>query len=200
MEPSNFLSADYWNTRYQQKQTGWDIGYVSTPIKEYIDQLKNKNLRVLIPGCGNAYEAKYLLDNGFTNITIVDISPLLTDTVSKSFTTAEHQRIQILTDDFFELKGEYDLIIEQTFFCAIDPSLRKEYVHHAAGLLAAKGKLVGLLFNRQFDNSPPFGGDENEYRQLFSSLFRIMCLEASKNSIPARVGSELFLIAEKQHS
>jgi SAM-dependent methyltransferase len=199
MEPSNFLSADYWNTRYQQNQTGWDIGHVSTPIKEYIDQLTNKNLRILIPGCGNAYEAKYLLNNGFTNITAVDISPLLTDALSKSLTTEEHQRIQILTDDFFELKGEYDLI-EQTFFCAIDPALRREYVHQAATLLAAKGKLVGLLFNRQFDNSPPFGGDENEYRQLFSSHFRIMCLKASTNSIPARAGSELFLIAEKQHS
>ena len=200
MEPSNFLSANYWNTRYRQNQTGWDIGYVSTPIKDYIDQLSNKNLRILIPGCGNAYEAKYLLDNGFTNITVVDISPVLTDAVSKSFTAEEHQRIRIMTDDFFELKGEYDLIIEQTFFCAIDPSLRKEYVHQAAALLSVKGKLVGLLFNRQFDNSPPFGGDENEYRQLFSLLFRIMCLEASSNSIPARAGSELFVIAEKMYS
>ena len=195
-EPT-FLSGDYWNTRYQQKEIGWDIGKVSTPIKAYIDQLTNKDLRILIPGCGNAYEAKYLLDKGFTDITLVDISPLLTDKLNKSLTAEEKQRIHIITNDFFEINGEFDLIIEQTFFCAIDPSLRHQYVVKTASLLSEKGKLAGLLFNRQFENNPPFGGDEEEYRQLFPTHFRMLCLDSCYNSITARAGSELFLIAGK---
>lgn len=49
------LDAHYWNERYQNSATGWDIGAVSTPLKEYIDQLDSKEIRILIPGCGNAY-------------------------------------------------------------------------------------------------------------------------------------------------
>jgi methyl halide transferase len=60
----------------------------------------------------------------------------------------------LLQADFFELntgKGkhlpEFDLIVEQTFFCAIDPSLRKNYFKKVHQLLKPGGKLVGLLFN-----------------------------------------------------
>ena len=50
----------YWQDKYINQHTGWDIGYISTPIKEYIDQLSDKSLKILIPGAGNAHEAAYL--------------------------------------------------------------------------------------------------------------------------------------------
>ena len=50
------LGQDYWNNQYSSNTTGWDLGQVSPPIKEYIDQLSNKEYRILIPGCGNTYE------------------------------------------------------------------------------------------------------------------------------------------------
>ena len=65
------MDSKYWSERYQQNTTGWDIGHISTPIKAYIDQLTNKEMAIMIPGCGNAYEAEYLLQQGFTNITLV---------------------------------------------------------------------------------------------------------------------------------
>jgi SAM-dependent methyltransferase len=192
---TNFLSANYWNERYLQNQTGWDIGHVSTPLKEYFDQLTDKNIRILIPGGGNSYEAVYLLEKGFTNITVVDISEVVTDQLTTKYT---NPHLHIITSDFFALQGQYDLIIEQTFFCALDPSLRVKYVQTVKELLTDNGKLAGLLFNREFDTNPPFGGNAEEYRQLFSSAIRILVLEACYNSIPARAGSELFLIACKQ--
>lgn len=39
----------YWTERYLEGRTGWDIGYLSTPIKTYIDQLKDKDISILIP-------------------------------------------------------------------------------------------------------------------------------------------------------
>jgi SAM-dependent methyltransferase len=73
------LDQTFWENRYVLNETGWDLGEVSPPLKAYIDQLTDKNLRILIPGCGNTYEAEYLLNNGFTNITVIDISPTLID-------------------------------------------------------------------------------------------------------------------------
>lgn len=50
------LDSAYWSERYKNKDTGWDIGSVSTPIKSYIDQLQDTSKKILIPGCGNGYE------------------------------------------------------------------------------------------------------------------------------------------------
>ena len=39
------LSEEFWDNRYKNNETGWDIGSISNPLKIYIDQLSNKNLR-----------------------------------------------------------------------------------------------------------------------------------------------------------
>ncbi len=192
-----FLSADYWNERYKKEETGWDIGFVSTPLKTYIDQLTEKDIRILIPGGGNSYEAAYLLEKGFSNITVVDIAPIVAERLNIKFKQYE-DRIKIICGDFFDLLDNYDLILEQTFFCAIDPTWRKRYAEKMQQLLKPGGKLVGLLFNRSFENSPPFGGDEKEYRDLFSDYFAIQKMEPAYNSIPQRLGNELFFILTSQ--
>ena len=69
------LDQAYWDAQYKAKATGWDLGQVSPPLQDYIDTLENKNSSILIPGCGNTYEAEYLLQKGFTNITVIDIAP-----------------------------------------------------------------------------------------------------------------------------
>src|SRR5688500_3986207 len=73
------LNSNYWNERYMAGQTGWDLGKVSPPMQAYIDQLIQKDISILIPGCGNSYEADYLLSKGFTHITLLDISPVLVE-------------------------------------------------------------------------------------------------------------------------
>ena len=120
------LGETFWNNQYVANATGWDLGEVSPPLKAYIDQLTRKNMRILIPGCGNTHEADYLLQQGFTNITVIDIAPTLVAQLTNKF--ASNPNIKIILGDFFEHVGEYDLILEQTFFCAINPQLRKDYV------------------------------------------------------------------------
>jgi len=187
----------YWNGLYETHQTNWDIGDVSTPLKEYIDQLTRKDLAILIPGCGNSYEAEYLLQQGFTNITVVDISPLLTEKLAEKFKASIPHPLTIITSDFFDLEGQYDLIIEQTFFCALPPSRRNDYVHKMYSLLKPGGKLAGVLFNRAFAGGPPFGGNTEEYKPLFEQLFTLKTLAPCYNSIKPRMGTEVFLLAQK---
>jgi methyl halide transferase len=181
----------YWSSRYRQNQTGWNIGTISEPIKQYLDQILNKNIRILIPGAGNAYEAIYAFDLGFTNIHILDFA----DEPIKNFrkTCPNFPANHIHQQDFFAFKGEFDLILEQTFFCAIDPSLRADYTRHSYNLLKSGGKVAGVLFNRQFPEGPPFGGSAEEYRKIFEKVFDEVILEPCYNSIPERQGSELFI-------
>ena len=188
------LDADYWSTRYEQNASGLDIGYISTPLKEYNDQLTDKNITILIPGCGNSYEAEYLMENGFTDITLIDISPFLTKKIEEKFRRYADKQLKIITGDFFQLKGQFDLVIEQTFFCALDPVLRIKYVDKMQELIKPGGKLVGLLFDREFEGGPPFGGSKAEYEKLFTGKFTIKTMAPSYNSIAPRMGTELFII------
>jgi thiopurine S-methyltransferase len=68
------LDQHFWEQQYLNKRTAWDIGYPSPPIIEYVDQLKDKTLKILIPGAGNAWEVEYLWKKGFVNVYLLDFS------------------------------------------------------------------------------------------------------------------------------
>ncbi len=193
-QASTILDKQFWETQWQTGETGWDMGRVSPPLKEYIDQLGYKDLAILIPGCGNTYEAEYLLQQGFNNVTVIDISPLFVENLRKKFAADLGKRINVIEGDFFELKGKYDLVLEQTFFCALEPKLRMKYVWKMDELLSKGGRLVGLLFDKVFDKAgPPFGGSKAEYEMLFSPYFNIHTMATCHNSHPKRAGAELFI-------
>jgi thiopurine S-methyltransferase len=187
------LNKTYWTNRYLTKKTGWDLGNISSPLKNYIDTIENKKLKILIPGAGNAYEAEYLFSKGFLNTFVLDFSDFPIKDFKKR--NPDFPAKNLITEDFFEHIGSYDLIIEQTFFCAIEPILREKYVEKMSQLLAPNGKLVGLLFNSTFNSEgPPFGGNKEEYEKLFSKKFKIEKMELCKNSVKPRLGNELFFI------
>lgn len=191
------MTSNFWEQRYANNNTGWDLNTVSPPLKHYIDTLTNKSLFILIPGCGNAYEAEYLHNQRFENVFIVDLAehPL----IEFSKRVPDFPKSHILHLDFFNLTQKFDLIIEQTFFCALHPEQRLNYAHHTSKLLNRNGCLVGLFFNKEFDKTgPPFGGNKKEYKNLFKNLFKIKKLENCYNSIKPRQGSELFFIFEKK--
>lgn len=188
-----FLLADYWSSYYKNNNTGWDIGYISTPLKEYIDQLEDKSIRILIPGAGNGYEAEYLYNEGFENVIVCDIASEALENLSKRCPKIPQDHLVL--GDFFKLNDKFDLIIEQTFFCALHPSLRVSYVQKMKELLKPEGRLAGLLFDIDFPfNGPPFGGSQEEYLSLFGPEFNIKTMAPSHNSIPPRMGHELFFI------
>ena len=187
-----FLSKSYWNDRYKENDFGWDTGSVTRPLKEYFDQLKDKSIKILIPGAGNSYEAEYLFNNGFNNVHVLDFAEEPLKNIKQR--VENFPANQLIHDDFFNHHGQYDLIIEQTFFCAIDPKLRGAYAKHMHELLNANGKLAGLLFNTQFEKEgPPFGGNLEEYKNYFTPNFGIKTMEPCYNSIEPRAGREAFI-------
>tara|TARA_R110001632_G_scaffold195863_1_gene317534 strand:- start:659 stop:1249 length:591 start_codon:yes stop_codon:yes gene_type:complete len=187
------LDSNYWEQRYKDQTSRWDLGHISRPIKDYIDQLEDKNISILIPGGGNAYEAEYLWKQGFKNVYIADIAPSPLANLKKR--VPDFPSEQLLLTDFFTLDQKFDLIIEQTFFCAINPSLRKNYVQQVKKLLRPKGKLAGLLFDAPlYTDHPPFGGNMEEYKKWFAADFKIHTMATAYNSESDRMERELFII------
>lgn len=191
------LDKAYWDNRYLNENTGWDAGAVTTPIKEYIDSLQNTAAKILLPGAGNGYEFEYLINHGFDNSYVLDIAPTPLNNIKARLPEVDNEHL--IQEDFFAHTGRYDLILEQTFFCALSPSLRKKYADKMYSLLKPGGKLAGLLFNFPLTEvGPPFGGCIEEYRTFFSPIFTIHTLEPAYNSIKPRDGKELFFIFEKK--
>ncbi len=191
------FDESYWTEKYHRKETGWDMGLVSPPIRDYVNQLDSKELAILIPGAGNAYEAEYLHDAGFSNVDVLDISQAPLENLLERVPHFPGERL--IQSDFFKWEKQYDLILEQTFFCALDPSQRKDYAQKVHELLKPGGRLAGLLFDFPLTESgPPFGGSREEYLQTFEDRFEIKVLEPCHNSIKPRLGRELFIIFEKK--
>ncbi len=191
------LTSKYWEERYQQGEDKWDVGEISKPIKEYIDQITDKKIKILIPGAGNGYEFEYLINNGFKNSFVVDYAETPLENIKKRIPDLNEN--QVINSDFFELEGKFDLIIEQTFFCALNPELREEYVRKMKSILNPKGKIAGLLFQFPLTTEgPPFGGSKEEYIALFQKDFNSITMETAHNSIAPRKNKELFVIFEKK--
>jgi methyl halide transferase len=190
------LKKDFWENKYTNQETGWDTGGITTPLKTYIDGLKNKELSILIPGAGNGHEAEYLFQNGIENVDVIDLASL--PLLNLKSRVPDFPESQLIQGDFFELDKKYDLILEQTFFCALDPALRPAYAKKMSELLNPKGKLAGVLFDFALsETGPPFGGSRQEYLSYFKPYFKIKTLEKCYNSIKPRMGNELFIIFEK---
>lgn len=186
----------YWEDRYRENDTPWDLGMASPPLKNYIDRLTDHNVSILIPGCGNAYEAGYLLEKGFLNVTLIDLSATLTSSLQSKY---KELPIEIINANFFDHKGSYDLILEQTFFCALSPSLRKSYVNTCYELLKDDGKIAGVFFNKKFvENEPPYIASDDQYLNLFKDLFHFNEFLPCTTSAGPRLGYEVSFEFQKK--
>ena len=191
------LNEEYWDNRYKDNEIQWDLGEVSPPIKAYFDQVENKSLKILIPGGGNSYEAVYLYKIGFKNVYVVDLSQTALDNIKSR--VPNFPKAQLIHGNFFDLQMTFDIIVEQTFFCALHPNLRTDYMSKMDELLLPKGKIIGVLFNLPLnDDHPPFGGNLPLYKKLFSMHFKILKMEPCYNSIKKREGKELFFEVIKE--
>ena len=186
------LDAQYWEERYRAQDIGWDIGHISTPLKAYVDTLTDKNKKILIPGAGNGHEAIYLHQQGFSGVSVLDWSASALGNIRER--CPEFPEDHLICCDFFEHQGQYDLILEQTFFCALNPELRPAYAAQMSALLKPQGRLVGLLFDAPLNQDfPPFGGSKQEYLDYFRPYFALDTFAPAHNSIPQRAGRELFM-------
>ncbi|MCH2044002.1 MAG: TPMT family class I SAM-dependent methyltransferase [Saprospiraceae bacterium] len=189
------LDQEYWENRWQNAETGWDAGSATSPFISYFETIQNKQLKVLIPGCGNAHEAAYLHEQGFENVYVCDWAkePLANLKNRLPSFPSEH----LIHANFFDLQEQdFDLILEQTFFCALTPDLRDAYCQKMAELLKEDGQLVGVLFNFPLtEKGPPFGGDKASYENHLKSYFSSISIEPCTTSIKPRLGHELWLEA-----
>ena len=187
----------FWEDIYLAGEAQWDL-QGSTPIfKNFSNNLPLGNLCII--GCGRGYDAIEFAKKGF-EVTAVDFASSAILSLKK-MAEDENVSLQIIERDIFTLmpdhENSFDYVIEQTCFCAIHPSRRKEYEVIVKGILKLGGHLVGLWFPLDKDikeDGPPYGTTIDEVKSIFRNRWEITKEEFSEHSIKPRMGREKLII------
>ena len=193
-------SRNDWQRHYDDNDLGCDLGQVAPPFVKLLESNIIIPGKTLVPGCGRGHEVIYLAENGFS-VTAVDYSLGAVDYLRQA---AQQRKLdcEILHIDFFDLNSSYDgvfdLLIEQTFFCAISPDQRNLYVATVARILRKGGIFVGLFYNTGQEGGPPFNTTQEDIIKHFSELFKIRNLSKVKNSAKQRKDKEILGVFVKK--
>ncbi|MGH9547863.1 MAG: methyltransferase domain-containing protein, partial [Terriglobales bacterium] len=152
----------------------------------------------VIPGCGTGHECLYFASHGF-EVTGVDFARSAVEETMRKFSDAGLLGTKgfLLQRDLFnihEYDHYFDYALEHTCFCAIHPSRRRTYVRTMHDLLKPGGKLVGLFWLLDHKGGPPFAVSRSDIFDLFADHFIIDLTFEPSDSVPERMGRELFTI------
>tara|TARA_B110000116_G_C16670056_1_gene505797 strand:+ start:179 stop:799 length:621 start_codon:yes stop_codon:yes gene_type:complete len=191
----------YWDLKYETNNIGWDISKPTPVFTQFFKKLKDKNKKILIPGSGNGHDAIFLSELGFKVYT-VDFSKVANNNlILKS--QKKGLSIKVISEDFFNLSNYnqfFDVVLEYTFFCAINPKKRDKYIKKVYSLLKDKGIFVGLFLpinKGTNDTGPPFQVNLDIINKNFSKYFSNIVFEKSNFSIKPRRDNEVFFTMTK---
>jgi SAM-dependent methyltransferase len=159
---------EFWESRYRDNFIPWDAGKVPASLQAFGQNL-SPGARVLIPGCGSAYEAAYLSDKG-CDVLAIDFSPAAVEAARKNL--AGFGDIVRLADFFnFDFGQPFDVIYERAFLCALPRTMWSGYADRCAQLLKPNGVIAGFFFFADMPKGPPFGTSQAELDTLMQPQF-----------------------------
>jgi len=172
---------DFWDKRYLDNITPWDAGRVPEALRLGTKEFP-PGARVLIPGCGSAYELRYLLENGFDALAI-DFSP---PAVARAKANMAGFAERIVEADFFRFApgAPFDVMYERAFLCALPRKMWRDYAARSAELLSPRGIIAGFFFFDDNPKGPPFGTSREELDAVLGPLFERVQDEAVSESMP----------------
>lgn len=180
-------TPDFWDSRYRDHVTPWDAGKVPAQLQRYAGQLAPGS-RVLIPGCGSAYEAGYLIGNGF-DVLAIDFSQAAVEAAQHTLARFA-DRVRFADFFAFDAGAPWDCVYERAFLCALPPRMWPQYARRMAQILRPGGTLAGFFFFRETVKGPPFGTTPAALHALLDPAFDLTQDLASDDSIEVFRGAE----------
>ncbi len=173
----------FWEEKYKKEKIPWDIGEVAPAFVKYFcdenRELLTENKEIAVLGCGHGHDAFYLAKNIKCQVYAFDFSESAISYCNQVKEKQNIKNINFYQIDIFELIKDkkwasyFDLIIEHTCFCAIDPKRRDEYIKLVKYLLKPNGELVGLFFIRDESlGGPPYGSTPELIKNYFKNYFQ----------------------------
>jgi len=192
-----------WQRRYEQDDTPWDKGAPAPALVTFLHE-KQISGRVLVPGCGRGHEVRVLGTQLNTSVVGLDIS---TDAIAQakelSSQSTPDAHVSFIVGDFFKLpsklKRSFDWLVEHTYFCAIEPDQRPDYVLAASSALRTGGRIFGIFYlNPDTESGPPFAVSKKELTELFDPHFTLLEEWVPMDSFSGREDRELVRVMQKR--
>jgi SAM-dependent methyltransferase len=186
-------SPDFWNERFDQRFTPWDQAGVPDAFEAFA-RTQPMQQCVLIPGCGNAYEALYLAEQGWS-VKAIDFSP--SAVAAARGLLGEYadvvKQADFFTDFPFTLPITIGWIYERAFLCALPPERWPDYAARMAALLRPGALLAGFFFLGATAKGPPFGIERDALDALLLPHFELVEEHEVTGSIDIFAGRERWL-------
>ena len=162
----------FWEQRYRQGVTPWDYGSAPPGLEEWIAAYPGPR-RVLIPGCGAAYEVMAFAARGW-DVLAIDYSPAAIEAAKAAL--GVHAALVRLADFFADDFGTaFPVIYERAFLCALPPRMGAAYRDRVHALLAHEGVLAGYFFVApETGRGPPFAISDANLKRLLETHFDLI--------------------------
>ncbi|NET39523.1 MAG: methyltransferase domain-containing protein, partial [Cyanothece sp. SIO1E1] len=105
--------------------------------------------------------------------------------------------VTVLQRDIFTLgedhRASFDVVLEHTCFCAIPLAMRPAYSRTMHEVLKGGGRIIGLFYETDEEEGPPFRTTRSDIEEYFSGRFNITRIERPHDSFEVRRGQEWFV-------
>lgn len=198
----------YWQGRFTTGDTPWELGAPSTVLVEAVQELEERGIslqsaKVLSPGCGTASDALELARRG-AHVVAIDWSTQALNEARSRYAALRSElagTIDFRQGDFFSISPEsVDVVCEHTFFCAIDPGMRRRYIDALSTWVKPKGFVVGNFFIldpaetqalpglslTKEGQGPPFASTREALEHLTMPHFEVIAMHPARNPEASR--------------
>ena len=183
-------SPSFWDERFARGFTPWDQAGVQREFEAFA--AAHPDAAVLIPGCGNAWEARWLAERGRA-VRAIDFAPAAV----ASARAALGQYADVVEEaDFYAYTPPFTpaWVFERAFLCALPKAQRADYARRMADLLQPGALLAGYFFIGETPKGPPFAIARDELDALLTPFFTLADDQPVADSLPVFAGRERWLV------
>ena len=189
------MHAEFWETRWQNREIGFHYDNVNPLLQKHFNQVDVPvNGSVFIPLCGKTGDMTWLHEQGF-QVTGVELSQLAIQeyfqqrgvkphvTQYGAFTEYSMPNMRLLQGDYFALPkplmGPVDFVYDRASMIALPVPMRENYVEQLKK--QCKGATLLLLtysFEVDPERGPPFSINEEQVKEVYPQA-EVLCNQAS---------------------
>lgn len=197
-------TASFWESTYREQKDGWEMKECSPVVQKefgkFIEAHPLIGEECAVLGAGRGHEAAWIAERSKMKVVAIDFA----ESAEREFHRVyPRSKVRFVVEDVFNYLAsspeKLGLIVEHTFFCAIDPEVRAKYFQAVCRALKPGGTLMGIFWMRPSRNGPPFGLTQWELRELSTShSLDIVDWHLSRDSWKSRMGQEYFVLLRKR--
>ncbi|EGC31676.1 hypothetical protein DICPUDRAFT_10325, partial [Dictyostelium purpureum] len=122
----------YWDRRYKKDPETFDWYQKYSTLKPFlIEKIKSKDAKILMVGCGNSTLSEEMYNDGYKNLTNIDISSVVIGQCKEKYKESQYPGMVYQVDDVLDLSladEEFDVVIDKGTFDTIMANCSKAII------------------------------------------------------------------------